>query len=187
MSRIGKKPVKLDKGVSAKLDQGFLSVKGPKGELKLNVDPGRYRDVEIKLSSEAVAIIEKSGSRQASMEQGLVRALVQNMATGVTAGFTRDLEIVGVGYKAEVKGKTLVINVGYSNPVNFPIPSGIEIKVDKQTKLSISGIDRQAVGEVAACIRRVRPPEPYKGKGIRYANEIVRRKVGKAAAGAAGG
>lgn len=187
MSRIGKRPVILVKGVTAKVDGTMLAVKGPKGELKLDIDTNRFKDVDVKMSAESIEVARKSDSRMARTEQGLVRALIQNMATGVTDGFTRNLEIIGVGYKSEVKGRSLIINVGYSNPVDFAIPDGIEINVDKQTKLTVAGIDKQLVGEIAAQIRKVRPPEPYKGKGIRYADEIVRRKVGKAAAGAAGG
>ncbi|MBT3182713.1 MAG: 50S ribosomal protein L6 [Deltaproteobacteria bacterium] len=187
MSRIGKRPVVLEKGVTVKIENGVVQVKGPKGELSLNADARRFQAIDICASNENVEVKRKSDTRQGRTEQGLVRALVQNMVTGVFEGFSKELDIIGVGYRADVKGKVLNLNVGYSNPVEFSIPEGIQIDVDKQNRIKIAGIDKQQVGEVAASIRRVRPPEPYKGKGIRYVDEYVRRKVGKAAAGAAGG
>ncbi len=187
MSRIGKRPVVLEKGVTVKVENDLMHVKGPKGELSLITGEGRFQAVDITVSNESVEVKRKSETRQSRTEQGLVRALIQNMVTGVTEGFSKELDIVGVGYRAEVKGKVLNLSVGYSNPVEFPIPDSIQIAVDKQTRIKIGGIDKQQVGEIAASIRRIRPPEPYKGKGIRYVDEYVRRKVGKAAAGAAGG
>jgi len=183
MSRIGKWPVKIDKGVSIVLDTGILKVKGSKGELEFNVAPTRYKNIKLEITNESLTVMRVDDSRFARMEQGLVRALVQNMVLGVTAGFKKELDIVGVGYRAETKGKTLILNVGYSNPVNFIIPTHLEISVDKNNRITVEGIDKQQVGEIAAQIRRIRPPEPYKGKGIRYVDEVVRRKVGKAAGG----
>ena len=187
MSRIGKRPVLLPKGITVKLDNGTLSVKGPKGELSLDVSESRYRLVKVEVSATEVTVTRGEETRYGRMEQGLVRALIQNMVTGVNEGFTRILDIVGVGYKADVRGEVLNLALGFSHPVDFGIPKGIKIAVDKQTRVTITGPDRQLVGETAARIRRLRPPEPYKGKGIRYSDEIVRRKVGKAAAGATGG
>lgn len=187
MSRIGKRPVIIPKGVAAKIEGEVVFVKGTGGELRLPVGKGRYPLVNVTLSDGSIGVTRISDTRQSRTEQGLVRALIQNMVTGVTAGFKQQLEIVGVGYRAEVKGKVLNLSVGYSHPVEFPIPDQIKIDVDKQTRLTVGGIDKQQVGEIAASIRRIRPPEPYKGKGIKYADEIIKRKVGKAAAGTTGG
>jgi len=187
MSRIGKIPVTITKGVTAKIDGGLLTVKGPKGELKFDVNEGRYGAVKVAISDSSIAVTRKEESVLGRTQQGLVRALIQNMVTGVTETFSKNLELVGVGYKADARGKTLNLSLGFSHPVDFPLPEGISAAVDKGTKITISGADRQLVGEVAAEIRKLRPPEPYKGKGIRYEGEIVRRKVGKAAAGATGG
>lgn len=188
MSRLGKRPVVLPKGVAAKWDGESLRVKGPKGELSSIIGAIRYRAVKVNLSDGEITVTRHEQTRQARMEQGLVRSLVQNMVTGVTKGFSRALEIVGVGYRADVKGRSLNLGLGYSHPVEFRMPEGIQISVDKQTRIVVSGADRYLVGETAAKIRRLRPPEPYKGKGIRFVDEHVRRKVGKAAAtGTAGG
>lgn len=187
MSRIGKRPVILQKGVTVKLENGQLSVKGPKGDLSLDVSETRYPLVKVEAGAAEITVTRREETRYGRMEQGLVRALIQNMVTGVHEGFSRILDIVGVGYKAEVKGEVLNLALGFSHPIDFGIPKGIKVAVDKQTRVTITGSDRQLVGETAARIRRLRPPEPYKGKGIRYADEIVRRKVGKAAAGATGG
>jgi large subunit ribosomal protein L6 len=187
MSRIGKRAVAVPKGVSATLTNGVMHVKGPKGELTFNVDEGRYPAVAVAMSDGSIAVTRREESRRSRTEQGLVRALIQNMVHGVTENFSRIMDIVGVGYRAEVKGESLSLALGYSHPIDFEIPKGIKIAVDKQTRITVSGADRQLVGETAARIRRLRPPEPYKGKGIRYADEVVRRKVGKAAAGATTG
>jgi large subunit ribosomal protein L6 len=187
MSRIGKRPVVIEKGLTVKLDAGNLTMKGPKGELKLAVGEDRYPLVKVTVAPESISVARISDSRESRMQQGLVRALIHNMATGVAHGFKKELDVVGVGYKAEVKGKLLNINAGFSHVVEFPIPNGITVTVEKQARITIVGADRKLVGETAASIRRVRPPEPYKGKGIRYAGEYVRRKVGKAAAGTTGG
>lgn len=186
MSRIGKKPIKVPGGVTATLESGVLAVKGPKGELKLDVSEQRYGLVNVAVKDGAIEVTRKDESRQARTQQGLVRALAQNMVTGTSQTFSKTLELIGVGYKADAKGQSLNLNLGFSHPIDFAIPKGIAVAVDKQTRITLSGADRQLVGETAARIRKLRPPEPYKGKGIRYENEIVRRKVGKAA-GAAGG
>ena len=186
MSRIGKRPVVVSKGVTAKLETGILKFKGPKGELSLDVSSGRYDSIYTTIQEGNVHVVRKNDSREARMQQGLVRALVQNMQTGVSEGFTKTLEIVGVGYKADLKGQSLTLNLGYSHPIEYPLPVGISATVDKQTRVTITGADKMRVGEAAACIRRFRPPEPYKGKGIRNADEVIRRKVGKAAAGSGG-
>jgi len=187
MSRIGKKPVVVPKGVTANMTGMVLKAKGAKGELSFDIDQGRFPTVKVEQKDGTVAVTRIEESRRARAEQGLVRALIQNLMTGVSEGFAKELEIIGVGYKAEVKGQSLNLNLGFSHPIDFAIPTGIEIQVDKQTRIKIAGANKHEVGEIAAQIRRLRPPEPYKGKGIRYAGEIVRRKVGKAAAGATGG
>lgn len=187
MSRIGKRPVVLPKGVTAVIEGGVLRVKGPKGELSFNVAEDRFPTVEIKLSDGSVTVTRREETKTARAQQGLTRALIQNMVTGVTEGFSRVLDIVGVGYRAEAKGKMLNFSLGRSHPVKFAVPEGIQILVEKQTRVTVSGIDKQLVGETAARIRRLRPPEPYKGKGILYAGEVIKKKVGKAAIGTAGG
>lgn len=187
MSRIGKRPVVLPKGVTAKIDNDVLTIKGPKGELKLPVGEERYHGVGVAVTDGSIAVNRRDDSRLARTEQGLLRALIQNNVTGVTEGYTKTLDVVGVGYKAEAKGKTLGLALGFSHPIEYPLPDGIHVAVEKQTRIVITGIDKKVVGETAAQIRRFRPPEPYKGKGVRYADEVVRRKVGKAAAGTGAG
>ena len=177
MSRIGRMPVAIPKGVEIRTDDGFVRVKGPKGELTSRIPPG----IAVEIDQAEVRFARANDEPQQRAWHGLVRSLVANSVDGVTKGFTRDLEIVGVGYKAEVKGKTIVFTLGYSHPINFPIPEGINVALDaKAGKLTISGADRQQVGQTAAEIRRLRVPDPYKAKGIKYANEVIRRKVGKA-------
>ncbi|RLB42699.1 MAG: 50S ribosomal protein L6 [Deltaproteobacteria bacterium] len=179
MSRIGKRPVPIPQGVQVKVEENVVVVKGPKGELKRKLHP------LVKLSIEAdkvqVAVDGTRKKKDAGALQGLFRVLVDNMITGVTKGFERNLEIVGVGYRAEVSGDTVVFNLGYSHPINFKLPKGIGAKVEK-TKITLSGIDKELLGQTAANIRALRPPEPFKGKGIRYENEVIRRKAGKAGA-----
>lgn len=187
MSRIGKRPVKLEKGATAKIEGGRLSMKGPKGELHMDVSDERFPGAHVAASDGSIVVTRREETRRGRTEQGLVRALIQNMLVGVTHGYSRTLDIVGVGYKAEVKGRTLNLNLGFSHPIEFPLPEGINVNVEKQTRMIVSGIDKKLVGEVASMVRRFRPPEPYKGKGVRYADEYVRRKVGKAAAGTATG
>ena len=176
MSRIGKMPIKIPAGVQVKIDGSTVTVKGPKGELKQTFDS--HIKIETKDSQIGVATPEEPGY---DAMHGLVRALINNMVSGVTEGFKRNLEIEGVGYRAELQGKNLVLAVGFSHQVTIePLP-GITFGVDKTQRLfSVEGMDRQVVGEVAAKIRSIRPPEPYKGKGIHYAGEHVRRKAGKA-------
>jgi large subunit ribosomal protein L6 len=170
-------PVAIPKGVEVMTDDGFVRVKGPKGELTSRIPPG----IAVEIDQGEVRFARSNDEPQQRAWHGLVRSLVANSVDGVTKGFSRDLEIVGVGYKAEVKGKAIVFTLGYSHPIKFPIPDGINVALDaKAGKLTISGADRQQVGQTAAEIRRLRVPDPYKAKGIKYANEIIRRKVGKA-------
>ncbi|MFQ5610929.1 MAG: 50S ribosomal protein L6 [Anaerolineae bacterium] len=177
MSRVGKLPVPIPQGVTADIKQNVVTVKGPKGQLSREFSP----EMTIKLDDGQVVVTRPSDHRRHRSLHGLTRVLINNMVVGVSEGFTRNLEIVGVGYRAEMQGSKLVLNVGYSHSVEFEPPHGIAFAVEKGgRKLSVSGIDKELVGEMAARIRRVRPPEPYKGKGIRYEDEVVRRKAGKA-------
>lgn len=179
MSRIGKLPVQLGSGVEVSIANGLVKVKGPKGQLQERLVPRTKIDV-----ADGQASVEREGDdKEARAMHGLMRSLLSNMVTGVTNGFTRQLEIHGVGYRAEAKGKTLVLAVGYSHPVEMPVPEGLSVAVENQTLISVTGTSKQQVGEFAANIRKVRSPEPYKGKGIRYAGEQIRRKVGKASVG----
>ena len=181
MSRIGRKPVQIPKGITVALKDGIVSVKGPKGELIEKVHP--YISVEIK--DQQVLLTRKSDETKHRALHGLWRALIQNMIMGVNEGFSRKLEIVGVGYRAEMKGTRLSLLLGYSHPILFAAPDGIKIEAPTQTSILISGVHKQLVGLVAAKIRSFRPPEPYKGKGVKYEGEYIRRKAGKAAATAA--
>jgi large subunit ribosomal protein L6 len=175
MSRIGKKPVPLPKGVSAAVKDGMVSVKGPKGELKLKLVP----EIAAEVTGEGVALTRRVESDRANAMWGMQRSLVNNLVLGVTQGFTEKLEISGVGYRAAVQGQKLNLQVGLSHEVNHPIPPGIQIVCEKPTMIQITGIDKQLVGQIAAEIRSYRPPEPYKGKGVRYSSERIRRKEGK--------
>ena len=175
MSRIGKRPVALPSGVTATTEGQVLSVKGPKGSLSLQMrDEIRYD-----ISEDGISVQPANASKEARAFWGMQRTLVQNLVTGVSEGFTKVLEISGVGYRANAQGKVLKLQLGYSHDVNVDVPEGIEIKTPDQTTVEISGIDRQKVGQVAAEIRRWRKPEPYKGKGIRYRGEYIFRKEGK--------
>ncbi|WP_319583780.1 50S ribosomal protein L6 [uncultured Pseudodesulfovibrio sp.] len=174
MSRIGKNPIDIPSGVEVSVGASEIQVKGPKGTLNTPVDPA----VEYKIEDGKVYVSRVDDSRQARGQHGLRRTLLANCVDGVTKGFTKTLEVIGVGYKVSVQGKKVVLAVGYSHPVEFDLPAGLEAKVEG-AKLTIEGIDKQLVGEIAAQIRRVRPPEPYKGKGIKYLDEIIRRKAGK--------
>ena len=177
MSRIGRMPVTIPQGVDVRADGEYVRVKGPKGELSSRIPPGITLEVE----KGAVRFARANDEPQQRAWHGLLRSLVANSVEGVTKGFTRELEIVGVGYKAEVRGKSILFTLGYSHPIDFPIPEGINVGLDaKAGKLTVSGADRQKVGQTAAEIRRLRVPDPYKAKGIKYANEVIRRKVGKA-------
>ena len=178
MSRIGLQPIAIPAGVSVDLKvSDEVAVKGPKGELKMSLRP------EVSVSvADGVATIERSGAgseRDGRAFHGMTRAMLSNMVTGVTTGFSKKLEIKGVGWNAKVQGKKLVLNIGFCHPVDVQVPEGIAIECEKPTMISISGADKQAVGHLAARIRKTRPPEPYKGKGIRYVGEYVRRKAGK--------
>jgi len=175
MSRIGKKPVALPKGVTATVSGKTVSVKGPKGELKVTLVP----EVDAKVDEHGVMLTPRKDMERASAMWGMSRTLVNNLVTGVTQGFSSKLEIQGVGYRAAVQGKNLNLQLGFSHDVTYPIPAGITITAEKPTMLTVSGIDKQLVGQVAAEIRGYRPPEPYKGKGVRYEGEYVRRKEGK--------
>lgn len=175
MSRIGNKPVTLPGSVKAEYKDSIIFIEGAKGKLQHEIHP----EVEVELADGVINVKAKS-SKNARAFQGMTRALIANMVTGVSEGFQKVLEINGVGYRAEVKGNDLILNLGYSNPVPYKIPEGLEIKVEGN-KISVSGIDKQKVGQVAAEIREVRPPEPYKGKGVKYVDEHIIRKAGKAA------
>ena len=175
MSRIGKKPVPVPSGVTANVEGQTVKVKGPKGALSLVL----HDDVSVKLEDGKVQVDPRSETKRARSLWGTSRTLVANLVTGVTTGFERKLEITGVGYRASVQGKNLQIALGYSHDVIFPIPEGIAIATPKPTEITISGIDKQKVGQVAAEIRGFRPPEPYKGKGVKYAGEYIFRKEGK--------
>ncbi len=179
MSRIGKQPIPLPNGVKVEIKDEKVTVKGPKGYLERGFVPL----VSLETDGPSVVVKPADDSRQARAFHGLFRTLVNNMVVGVSTGFSKQLELVGVGYKADLQGKTLNLAVGYSHPVNFPLPEGIEAKIDRQ-KITISGIDKEVVGQTAAKIRALRPPEPYKGKGIKYSDEIIRRKAGKTGAAA---
>jgi large subunit ribosomal protein L6 len=178
MSRIGNKPVTIPANVEVKVDGSTIRVKGPKGELTREVRP----EVSLKLEDKTLLVQRSSEEKKHRAFHGLTRALVANMVTGVTEGYRKSLEIIGVGYRAEKKGNALVLTVGYSHQVTYPEPKGISITTASPTVVVVEGIDKQQVGQVAAEIRAVRPPEPYKGKGIRYQGEQVRRKAGKTGA-----
>jgi large subunit ribosomal protein L6 len=175
MSRIGKLPIEIPKGVKINFVDSVLTVQGPNGKLSRVVMPC----VTLNISETSLEVTRNDEATSSRAAHGLTRTLINNMVTGVTKGFQTDLEINGVGYRAEVKGKELVLSLGYSHPVNFPIPEGIAIEVEKMTKLSVKGYDKEMVGQTAAKIRSFRGPEPYKGKGIKYANETILRKAGK--------
>ncbi|MBX3071778.1 MAG: 50S ribosomal protein L6 [Thermomicrobiales bacterium] len=177
MSRIGRKPITVPSGVTVAIsEENFVSVKGPKGALDLQAAPS----LGLELDGGVLVVTRPDEDRRNRSLHGLTRTLIGNMVTGVTDGFKKNLEIHGVGYRAQMDGQNLVLNVGYSHPVRMIPPDGVKYVLDGQTKISVEGIDKQLVGEEAARIRKVRPPEPYKGKGIRYEGERVRRKAGKA-------
>lgn len=180
MSKVGKLPVELPEGVTVTVDSGDFIVKGPKGELKRTLP----RTIEIEVKDNEAVVKPKNNTKETRALFGTTRAHLANMVTGVTEGWSKKLELVGTGYRAELRGNTLVLNVGFSHPIEFEAPEGISFKVEKSI-VTIDGIDKEAVGLISANIRKVRPPEPYKGKGIRYEGEYVRRKAGKAAKAAA--
>jgi large subunit ribosomal protein L6 len=178
MSRIGKKIVPIPKGVEVKVAGEHLEVKGPKGSLRERLHPA----VKIEIKDGVLTVLKVREEKGDDAAHGLVRSLAANMIKGVTEGFQKVLEIVGVGYRAQVQGGALTLNVGYSNPVNYPVPKGIEVDASGKNQVVIKGIDKRLVGAVAADVRGIRPPEPYKGKGIKYVDERIRRKVGKTGA-----
>ena len=180
MSRIGKVPVNIPDGVKVALDGQTVSVTGPKGSLSLDIKP----EIEVKIEDSQVVVRKKGDSRSARELYGLTRTLIANMVEGVSKGFEKKLEIVGVGYRAAVQGKVLNLALGYSHPILYELPEGISVSVENQTQVTVSGIDKQLVGQVAAEIRAFRKPEPYKGKGVKYADEVIKRKAGKAGKGA---
>jgi len=176
MSRIGRMPVAVPAGVNVKIAERTVTVKGPKGELQLEV----AAPIGVALENGSVSVTRPDDEKRNRQLHGLTRTLIANMVDGVTKGFSRNLEIVGVGYRAQMQGKKLALQLGFSHPVVIEPPAGIAIAVEGTNKISVSGADKQQVGQIAAQIRDVRPPEPYKGKGIRYEGERVRRKLGKA-------
>ena len=178
MSRIGKAPISIPDGVTVNIEKNIVTIKGPKGEIEQKVDPS----ITVSVENGSIQLSRPTDHRQHRSFHGLYRSLIANMVTGVSTGFSKRLEIVGVGYRAELKGKSLVLQLGYSHPIVFAAPAGIEIKVPAPTGIEVSGISKELVGLVAAKIRSFRPPEPYKGEGIRYFGESVRRKAGKSAA-----
>jgi len=179
MSRIGRAPIPLPAGVQVKPEGQQLHVEGPKGKLSITVPPM----LSVSLQEHQLHVASTSQEKTGKMMHGLYRALIANMVQGVVSGFSKELEIVGVGYRAQLQGKQLSLHVGFSHPVLVPIPEGITVEVAKPTVVVVKGFDKQLVGQFASNLRRIAPPEPYKGKGIRYAGEVIRRKAGKAATG----
>jgi large subunit ribosomal protein L6 len=175
MSRIGKKPIEIPTGVTITINGDVVTVKGPKGELTRSFNS----DIEIKMEENVINLSRPSESKEHRSIHGTTRSLLANMVEGVSKGFEKSLELIGVGYRAQKQGKKLVLNVGYSHPVEFEPEEGVEVEVPSNTKVIVKGINKERVGALAANIRQVRPPEPYKGKGIRYEGEVVRRKEGK--------
>jgi len=176
MSRIGRKPIQMPENVEVKIDGKDITVKGPKGQLSYTLPEG----IEVVLEDKQLVVLRNSDVSKIRALHGLARSLLSNMVTGVSQGFTKVLQIVGVGYRAQLSGNKLVINIGYSHPVEFPLPDGIKAAVDdKQTTITLQGIDKQLLGQVAANLRAIRPPDAYKGKGIRYADEVLKLKPGK--------
>ena len=177
MSRIGKKPVQIPAGVEVAVDGSHVTVKGPQGQLELDV----YKKLDVTVEDGVLTVIRPDDERETRARHGLTRALIQNMVTGVSEGYTKALELAGVGYRVQLKGTSLELSLGYSHPVIYDAPAGITFEVPDNTHINVKGIDKQQVGQVAAEIRGKRPPEPYKGKGIHYVGEHIRRKLGKAA------
>jgi len=177
MSRIGRLPIAIPKGVTVKPEGPTVSVEGPKGKAQHTLPPR----IVVAVADDTITVSREGDDRQTRALHGLTRNLIANIVTGLSTGFTRTLEIVGVGYRAEVKGRAIQFSLGYSHPIVYQLPPGIEAKIDKQTVVTLEGNDRQLLGEVSAQIRALRPPEPYTGKGVKYAGERIRRKAGKAA------
>jgi large subunit ribosomal protein L6 len=178
MSRIGKKPIPIPKGVTVKVVDGALDVQGPKGKMRQATPPG----ITFAVDKDVLQASRGSEDPELAKYHGLARSLAANAVLGVTEGFRKDLDIVGVGYRAEVKGKQVIFALGYSHAVVFDVPPGIDIAIDKQTHITVTGVDRQLVGQVAANIRRLREPDPYKQKGVRYTGEVLKKKAGKTGA-----
>ncbi len=175
MSRVGKKPITIPEKVNVSLKDRLVTVKGSKGTLSRTI----HDDVELEVEGNVIQVVIQNEDRKSRALQGLTRSLVNNMVTGVSSGFERILEINGIGYRAEVKGQALILNLGFSNPVNYQLPEGVSASVDRNTIIKLSAIDKEKLGQTAASIRKLRPPEPYKGKGIKYAEERIIRKAGK--------
>jgi large subunit ribosomal protein L6 len=178
MSRIGKKPITIPKGVTVKADAGGVEVKGPKGAMKQPLPPGITAAVE----DGNIVTKKNSDDQELAKFHGLARSLVNNAVVGVTDGWKKELDIVGVGYRAEMKGQQIHLALGYSHPIVFDVPKGIEVAIDKQTHITVTGVDRQLVGQVAANLRRLRQPDPYQQKGVRYTGEVLKKKAGKTGA-----
>jgi large subunit ribosomal protein L6 len=178
MSRIGKKPIAIPKGVTVKVVDGAVDVQGPKGKLRQATPPG----ITFVMADNQLQAARASEDPELAKYHGLARSLVANAVAGVTDGFKKELDIVGVGYRAEIKGKQVIFALGYSHAVVFDVPAGIDVAIDKQTHLTVTGVDRQLVGQVAANIRRLREPDPYKQKGVRYTGEVLKKKAGKTGA-----
>jgi large subunit ribosomal protein L6 len=175
MSRIGKLPVSIPQEVKVIVDNALVRVEGPKGSLTQTLPP----EVSVSIVGNTVVVALKASHKKCSAVHGLTRSLVANMVMGVSKGFEKTLELIGIGYRVELKGRRLQLNVGYSHPILFDLPTGITARVEGQTKITLEGADKQLVGETSAIIRRFKKPEPYKGKGIRYANEMIKTKIGK--------
>ncbi|WP_054030757.1 50S ribosomal protein L6 [Desulfatitalea tepidiphila] len=175
MSRVGKKPVALPEKTTINFKDGMVTVQGKNGKLTHMVHP----DIDLKIEADRIEVVSKTEDRKASALQGMTRSLLDNMVTGVSKGYERVLEINGIGYRAEAKGKSILFNLGYSHPIDFPLPDGVSATVEKNNIVKLAGIDKHLLGQTAARIRQLRPPEPYKGKGIKYAEEYIQRKAGK--------
>jgi len=177
MSRVGEKPIILPEGVKVQIEGNIFTVEGPKGKLTKKIPS----EIKVEIKEKEVLVNRPSNTKFHKSLHGLSRSLLANMIKGVSKGFQKSLEIIGVGYKANLKGDKLILSLGFSHPIEFSVPEGIEVKVEKATQITISGADKGLVGEIASDIRALKPPEPYKGKGIRYKGEYIKRKVGKAA------
>lgn len=182
MSRIGKRTINIPSNVKVALDKGVIKASGPLGALELTLRP----EIKVEIKAAEINILRADESRTSRSLHGLTRTLIDNMIKGVNEGFEKKLEIIGVGYKADVQGDAVNLSLGYSHPVKYPLPKGVKAAVEKQTLITLKGPDKQLIGQVAADIRSLRMPEPYKGKGIKYSNEVVRRKAGKAGKAAGG-
>ena len=176
MSRIGKQPISVPSGVKVRVAEGSVVAEGPKGKVTQAIVPG----TGVEANADQLLVTRKNDERETRARHGLMRALLANAVAGVSQGFTKTLDVVGVGYRAEVKGRALHLALGYSHPVVFALPQGVDVAVEKNTRITVTGADRQQVGQVASEIRNLRPPDPYKGKGVRYSDERLRLKVGKA-------